>query len=486
MLSERMTKALTFDDVLLLPGRADFHPQEADIGTNLTRTIRLKIPLMSAAMDTVTESATAIAMAQQGGIGLVHKNLPIETQALEIDRVKKAVSGMILRPITMSPTQRIYEALDIMERYRISGLPVVESGRVVGILTNRDLRFLTDRNKTVGELMTRENLITVPPGTTLEEAKGILHRHRIEKLLVVDDERRLVGLITIKDIEKSEQYPHACKDDHGRYRCGGAVGVTEADRERVAALVEKEIDVVCVDTAHGHSQRVRDMVEWIKANYPDTQVIAGNVATVEGTNELCEAGADGVKVGIGPGSICTTRIVSGVGVPQITAVNECSRAASKFGVPVIADGGVRFSGDVTKALAAGASSVMIGSLFAGTEESPGEVILFQGRSYKVYRGMGSLGAMAEGSADRYSQERVELQKYVPEGVEGRVPYKGPIASVVEQLVGGLRAGMGYTGCRDIETLRTKSRFVEITSAGLSESHTHDVTITKESPNYQRG
>jgi IMP dehydrogenase len=486
MLSDKIQKALTFDDVLLLPARSDFLPAEADISTFLTKTIRLNSPLLSAAMDTVTESATAIAMAQQGGIGIIHKNMSIENQALEVDRCKKAVSGMILKPITMQPDQKIFEALEIMKRYHISGLPVVKEGHVVGILTNRDLRFLRDQNKKISDLMTKENLVTVRPGTKLEEAKTILHRHRIEKLLVVDETGRLMGLITIKDIEKSEMYPNSCKDDHGRYRVGAAIGVTKESEDRVAALVEKEVDVICVDTAHGHSKRVIEMVKWVKKNYPGSQVIAGNVATAEGTRELIDAGADCVKVGMGPGSICTTRVVSGVGVPQISAVDVCSREAAKAGIPVIADGGLRFSGDVVKAIAAGAHSVMIGSLFAGTEESPGEAILYQGRSYKVYRGMGSMGAMAKGSADRYGQEDfIATQKFVPEGIEGRVPYKGSLRSVVEQLIGGLRSGMGYTGCRDIDALRTKAKFVEISNAGLQESHAHDVIITKESPNYQR-
>ncbi|MCC6157230.1 MAG: IMP dehydrogenase [Deltaproteobacteria bacterium] len=486
MLNDDRVHALTFDDVLLLPDYADFLPSEADLGTRLTRDIRLSIPLLSAAMDTVTESATAIAMAQQGGIGIIHKNMSAEQQALEVDRCKKAVSGMILRPITMRPEQRIFEALEIMKRYKISGLPVVNAeGKPVGILTNRDLRFLTDLNKRIDELMTKDHLIAVKPGTTMVEAKRILHENRIEKLLVVDDAGYLVGLITIKDIEKTERFPNACKDDHGRYRVGAAVGVADESRHRVEALVEKDVDVVCVDTAHGHSKRVIEIVRWIRNRFPGTQVVAGNVATVEGTRALCEAGAHGVKVGIGPGSICTTRIVSGVGVPQITAVNECAREAANFGVPIIADGGIRYSGDIVKALAAGADSIMIGSLFAGTEESPGEAILFQGRSYKVYRGMGSIGAMSQGSADRYAQDHIESPaKFVPEGIEGRVPYKGSIRSVVEQLIGGLRAGMGYTGSPTIEHLRTRARFCEISSAGLQESHAHDVTVTKEAPNYQ--
>jgi IMP dehydrogenase len=486
MLEKNLKRAFTFDDVLLIPARTNFLPAEADISTVFTSKIRLNIPLISAAMDTVTEGAAAISMAQQGGIGFIHKNMSMEKQALEVERCKKAVSGMILKPITMRPDQHVWEAIDIMRKHNISGLPVVAHGKPVGILTHRDLRFITDTKKTVGDLMTSENLIWVPPGTSLEESKKLLHEKRIEKLLVIDDDGNLLGLITFKDIEKSEQFPNACKDDRGRYRVGGAVGVRESDKDRAAALVEKEVDVICVDTAHGHSQRVVDMVKWIRTAFPDVQIVGGNVATAEGTRELCEAGVDCVKVGIGPGSICTTRIVSGVGVPQITAIDECSREAEKFGIPIIADGGIRFSGDLVKALAAGAHTVMIGSLFAGTGESPGEVIIYQGRSYKVYRGMGSIDAMMAGSADRYSQDDIDtnMQKLVPEGIEGRVPYKGSMRAVVEQLVGGLRSGMGYTGCRSIESLREKSRFIEISHAGLTESHAHDVIVTKEAPNYQ--
>ncbi len=486
MLEKNLKKALTFDDVLLIPARTNFLPAEADISTVFTQKIRLNIPLISAAMDTVTEGAAAISMAQQGGIGFIHKNMSIEKQAFEVERCKKAVSGMILKPITMRPDQHVWEAIDIMRKHNISGLPVVEHGKPVGILTHRDLRFITDTKKTVGDLMTSKNLIWVPPGTSLEESKKLLHEKRIEKLLVIDDDGDLLGLITFKDIEKSEQFPNACKDERGRYRVGGAVGVRESDKDRAAALVEKEVDVICVDTAHGHSQRVVDMVKWIRTAFPDVQIVGGNVATAEGTRELCEAGVDCVKVGIGPGSICTTRIVSGVGIPQITAIDDCSREAEKFGIPIIADGGIRFSGDLVKALAAGAHTIMIGSLFAGTDESPGEVIIYQGRSYKVYRGMGSIDAMMAGSADRYSQDDVDtnMQKLVPEGIEGRVPYKGSMRAVVEQLVGGLRSGMGYTGCRSIESLRKKSHFIEISHAGLNESHAHDVIVTKEAPNYQ--
>ncbi len=486
MLEKTLKKAYTFDDVLLLPAKTNFLPAEADISTVFTRKIRLNIPLISAAMDTVTESAAAISMAQQGGIGIIHKNMSIEKQALEVERCKKAVSGMILKPVTMRADQHVWEAIEIMKKYNISGLPVIDGDKPVGILTHRDLRFSTDTKKTVGDLMTRDNLVWVRPGTSLEESKKLLHKNRIEKLLVVDEEGRLVGLITFKDIEKSEKFPNACKDDHGRYRVGAAVGVRESDKDRTAALVEKEIDVICVDTAHGHSQRVIDMVGWIRTAYPDVQIVGGNVATAEGTKALCDAGVDCVKVGMGPGSICTTRIVSGVGVPQITAIDDCANEAAKFDIPIIADGGIRFSGDLVKALAAGAHSIMIGSLFAGTDESPGEVIIYQGRSYKVYRGMGSIDAMMAGSADRYAQDGVDtsMQKLVPEGIEGRVPYKGSMRAVVEQLVGGLRAGMGYTGCRSIDALREKARFIEVSSAGMQESHAHDVIVTKEAPNYQ--
>ena len=486
MLPDNIPEALTFDDLLLVPGRSRVLPREVEVATMLTRKLRMNVPLVSAAMDTVTESSLAIALAQEGGVGIIHKNLPIESQAHEVDKVKRSESGMIVDPITIGPDRKVRDALELMRRYRISGVPITQGPKLVGILTNRDLRFETNLDKKIGDVMTKENLITAPEGTTLEQAKRILHENRIEKLLVVDRDFNLKGLITIKDIEKVRKYPNACKDSLGRLVIGAAVGVGEDRSERVQALIEAGADVLAVDSAHGHSEGVLKTVEWIKGNYPQMQVIAGNVATGEGTRDLITAGADGVKVGIGPGSICTTRIIAGVGVPQLSAVSECARAAAEAGVPIIADGGIKFSGDMTKALAAGANSVMIGSLFAGTEESPGEKVLFQGRSYKVYRGMGSIGAMSEGSSDRYFQEgELSEAKLVPEGVEGRIPYKGPVSSVVFQLMGGLRAGMGYCGAATIEELRRHSRFVRITSAGLRESHVHDVIITKEAPNYQR-
>ncbi|MBI3015089.1 MAG: IMP dehydrogenase [Candidatus Tectomicrobia bacterium] len=486
MLPENIPEALTFDDLLLVPGRSRVLPRDVDVTTMLTRKIRLNTPLVSAAMDTVTESALAIALAQEGGVGIIHKNLSIASQAHEVDKVKRSESGMIVDPITIGPDRKVSDALELMRRYRISGVPITRGTKLVGILTNRDLRFETNLEKKIGDLMTKENLITAPEGTTLEQAKRILHENRIEKLLVVDREFNLKGLITIKDIEKARKYPNACKDSLGRLMIGAAVGVGEDRAERVQALVEAGVDVLAVDSAHGHSEAVLKTVEWIKGNYPQLQVIAGNVATGEGTRDLIQAGTDAVKVGIGPGSICTTRIIAGVGVPQLSAVSECARAAAEAGIPIIADGGIKFSGDLTKALAAGANSVMIGGLFAGTEESPGEKVLFQGRSYKVYRGMGSIGAMSEGSSDRYFQEgELSDAKLVPEGVEGRIPYKGPVSSVVFQLIGGLRAGMGYCGVATIEELRRHSRFVRITSAGLKESHVHDVIITREAPNYQR-
>ena len=486
MMKELPELALTFDDVLLVPQRSDVLPRDVDVSTWLTRNIRINIPLVSAAMDTVTEAELAIALARQGGIGIIHKNMSIEEQAREVDKVKRSESGMIVHPITMRPWQKIGEALEIMARYRISGVPVtLEDGTLVGILTNRDLRFETDMNKKIEELMTKDNLITVKEGITLEEAKKLLHKYRIEKLLVVDDNFKLKGLITIKDIEKIRKYPNSCKDELGRLRVGAAVGVAPDTIERVEALVEAGVDVICVDTAHGHSELVIETVRKIKQKFPKKDVIAGNVATAEGAEDLIKAGADAVKVGIGPGSICTTRVVAGVGVPQITAIMWVAKVADRYGVPVIADGGIKYSGDITKALAAGASSVMIGNLFAGTKESPGEIVLYQGRSYKVYRGMGSIDAMKKGSKDRYFRDdyNVEEKKLVPEGIEGRVPYRGPVADMVHQLVGGLKAGMGYCGARNIEELRKKARFVRITNAGLRESHVHDVIITKEAPNY---
>ena len=485
MLEEKIPFGLTFDDVLLLPAESAVLPDQVDVSTWLTPKIRLNVPLLSAAMDTVTEARTAIAMAQEGGIGIIHRNLTVEEQAAEVDKVKKSEAGMIVDPITMGPDQKVAEALELMARYRISGVPITDDdGRLLGILTNRDLRFERNLERPVREVMTHEGLVTVPPGTTLEQAKELLHEHRIEKLPVVDERFVLRGLITIKDIEKARKYPNSCKDEMGRLRVGAAVGVG-ADRDaRVEALLAQGCDVIAVDTAHGHSKMVVEAVRAIKTQWPEAQVIAGNVATAEGAEALIRAGADAVKVGVGPGSICTTRVVAGAGVPQITAVAEAARVADRHGIPVVADGGVKYSGDITKAIAAGASSVMIGSLLAGTEESPGELILYQGRSYKVYRGMGSLGAMKKGSRDRYFQGIRDESELVPEGIEGRVPYRGPLSANVLQLVGGLRAGMGYTGCSTIEELRRKARFVRITPAGLRESHVHDVIITKEAPNYR--
>ena len=481
-----MDEALTFEDVLLKPALSDVLPNQVNVSTFLTKNIMLNIPLLSAAMDTVTETATAVGIAQEGGIGIIHKNLKPEAQAQEVEQVKKAVSGMIVDPITMKPTNRVGDARKVMEKNKISGVPIVdESHKVVGILTNRDLRFLTDDNQPISQVMTKDKLITVSPGITLKESKALLHKNRIEKLLVVDEQFKIQGLITIKDIEKAEKYPSSCKDGRGRYRVGAAVGPNDEGRLRVQLLLDRGADVIVVDTAHGHSRNVLKFVEWIKGNFADAEVVAGNVATAQATLDLVKAGADAVKVGIGPGSICTTRIVAGVGVPQITAITDCSRAAAEHGVPVIADGGIKFSGDVVKAIAAGASSVMIGSLFAGTEESPGEIILYQGRAWKVYRGMGSIESMKQGSKDRYFQDHVEERsKLVPEGVEGRVPYKGSLSSIVYQLIGGLRSGMGYTGSPDIEHLRTKTSFIRITTAGHVESHVHDVAITKEAPNYR--
>jgi IMP dehydrogenase len=478
-------EALTFDDVLLLPAKSDVKPGSVDISTYLTKIIRLNIPLISAAMDTVTEANTAITMAREGGIGIIHKNMPPEIQAVEVDKVKKSESGMIVDPITMGPDQRIWEALDRMRHYHISGVPITVEGKLVGILTNRDLRFETDMNKPIREAMTKENLITVKGEITLEEAKKLLHKYRIEKLPVVDKEFRLKGLITIKDIEKAEQYPHSAKDARGRLFVGAAVGILPGDEERVHALMKAGVDILVVDTAHGHSKAVLDALKAIKDLYPSAQVIAGNVVTEEATIDLIEAGADGVKVGVGPGSICTTRVVAGVGMPQITAIMRCAKAAQKYNIPIIADGGIKFSGDITKAIAAGASTVMIGSLFAGTDEAPGELIIYQGRTYKSYRGMGSLESMKAGSRDRYFQGEVsDFEKLVPEGIVGRVPYRGRISENVYQLMGGLRAGMGYTGCRSIHELQKKAKMVKITQAGLKESHVHDVIIVKEAPNYK--
>jgi IMP dehydrogenase len=481
----RFKEALTFDDVLLEPAMSDVIASEVDISSRLSQNIPLNIPLVSAAMDTVTDSRMAIAMAQQGGIGIIHKNMSIEAHADEIDRVKRSESGMIVNPITMSPDQKIHEAMEVMKKYKISGLPITLKGKLVGILTNRDLRFETRLDLKISDLMTKEKLITVPVGTTLEKAKSILHRHRVEKLPVVDDKYRLKGLITVKDIQKKIAYPAACKDNLGRLRVGAAVGATGDYLERAAALVKAGVDVLIVDTAHGHSSRVLSACRQIKRQFPEVDLIAGNIATEAGALALVRAGVDAIKVGMGPGSICTTRVVTGSGVPQITAIVQCAKVARRNRVPMIADGGIKFSGDVTKALAAGADCVMVGSLFAGTDESPGETVLYQNRSYKVYRGMGSLEAMKAGSRDRYGQEGVFFEgKLVPEGIEGMVPYKGSIEVMIPQLTGGLRSGMGYCGCRSIQELKTRSRFIRITNSGLRESHVHDVLVTKEAPNYR--
>jgi len=481
-MKDRFAKeGLTFDDVLLVPQKSDVLPKDIDVSTQLTKKIRLNIPLMSAAMDTVTESRLAIAIAREGGIGIIHKNMSIEDQATEVDRVKRSEHGVIVDPFFLSPEHYIYEAMELMAKYRISGVPITEEGKLVGILTNRDLRFETNYNKKIKEIMTKENLITAPEGTTLDQAQEILRKHKIEKLPIVDDKGFLKGLITIKDIEKAIQYPNSAKDSNGRLLAGAAVGVTKDMMQRVEALVKAKVDVIVLDSAHGHSKNIIEAVKAIKAAFPELQLIAGNVATAEGTKDLIEAGADAVKVGIGPGSICTTRVVAGIGVPQITAINDCYEVAKEYGIPIIADGGVKYSGDITKAIAAGANVVMIGNLFAGTEESPGESEIYQGRRFKVYRGMGSLGAMQKGSKDRYFQE--DANKLVPEGVEGRVPYKGPLSDTVFQLVEGLKHGMGYCGTRTIEELKTNSKFIRITNAGLKESHPHDIYITKEAPNY---
>ncbi|MDH5306737.1 MAG: IMP dehydrogenase [Myxococcales bacterium] len=485
MTDPQIPEALTFDDVLLVPGASDFLPQDADTRSQLTREIALDVPLVSAAMDTVTEHETAICMAQNGGIGIIHKNLSVARQAAEVDKVKRSESGMIVDPITMRPEQRIYEALEVMARYRISGVPITRDGKAVGILTHRDLRFVRDTRQEISHVMTKDGLVTVPPGTGMERAKELLHEYRIEKLLVVDADGTLCGLITIKDIEKSELFPHASKDGLGRLRCGAAVGVGEDRLERAQALVNAGVDVIVVDTAHGHSRGVLETIGELRHTFSELPIIGGNVATGEGAEALIKAGVSAVKIGVGPGSICTTRIIAGVGVPQFSAVLDSARVAARAGVPVISDGGIKYSGDVVKALAAGASTVMIGALFAGTDEAPGEVILYQGRSHKVYRGMGSLGAMSDGSADRYFQAGVaDESKLVPEGIEGRIPYRGSLTSNIHQLVGGLRSGMGYVGARDLAQLRERARFVRISSAGMQESHVHDVIITKEAPNYR--
>ncbi len=485
MLVDKLREALTFDDVLLVPAASSVLPRDVDLGTKVTTDIELQIPLVSSAMDTVTESATAICMARQGGMGVIHKNMSIEAQAREVTRVKKAESGIVVDPVTIRPEQRVEDALDLMRQHRISGLPVLDGdGRPVGILTNRDLRFERNLDQTVAELMTRE-LITVFEGVTLEESKELLHKHRIEKLLVIDADGTLKGLITIKDIKQAESHPCAAKDEFGRLRVGAAIGVGPDREERIGALLAAGCDVIVIDTAHGHSKGVLDAVADTRRNFPDIQIIAGNVATGAATSALIKAGVNGVKCGVGPGSICTTRIVAGVGMPQLSAVDDCVRAARSAGVPVISDGGIKHSGDIAKALAAGAHTVMIGSLFAGTEEAPGEIVLYQGRSYKSYRGMGSIGAMREGSKDRYFQAEVQASdKLVPEGIEGRVPYKGPLGDSIYQLVGGIRSSMGYVGCADMEEMRTKPTFIRVTNAGYRESHVHDVIITKEAPNYR--
>jgi IMP dehydrogenase len=490
-------EALTFDDVLLLPARSDVVPAQANTQTQLTRNIRLNIPIISAAMDTVTESHMAIGVAQQGGLGIIHRNLTIEQQSNEVDKVKRSESGMIVDPVTMAPDDRVSHALEVMRKYKISGVPITKNRKLVGILTNRDLRFETRFDIPISKVMTKDNLITVPVGTTLEDAEKILHEHRVEKLLVVDDKYNLKGLITVKDIQKKLKYPNAAKDSHGRLRVGAAIGATGDFLERAQELAKVKVDLLAIDSAHGHSSRVLEAIKTVKSRLPEVDLIAGNVATFDGACELTRAGVDGVKVGIGPGSICTTRVVTGAGVPQITAIAETYRATKDASVPVIADGGIKYSGDITKALAAGASVVMIGSLFAGTDESPGELILYQGRTFKSYRGMGSLGAMAAGSSERYFQndgdastampvmgeESNRLAKLVPEGIEGRVPYRGSVAMIVQQMVGGVKSGMGYCGCASISELQQKTRFVRISTAGLRESHVHDVIITREAPNY---
>jgi IMP dehydrogenase len=484
MWDQQLRVGLTFDDVVLTPRRSNIIPSDVETATQLTKNIRINIPILSAAMDTVTEGRLAIALAREGGIGIIHRALPPERQAAEVDKVKKSESGMILAPITISPDHTIRDAHHLMATYRISGIPVTHDNKLVGILTNRDLRFETRMDLKVKQAMTKDKLVTAPEGTSLEKAQSILHEHRIEKLLVVNEHFELKGLITIKDIQKKIQYPFACKDEHGRLRVGAAVGTGPDVEDRLERLTKAGIDVLVVDTAHGHSQGVIDKVKAIKARYPHLELIAGNVATAEATQDLIDAGADAVKVGVGPGSICTTRIVSGAGVPQLTAVADCASVAKEHGVPLIADGGIKYSGDITKALAAGASSIMIGSLFAGTEESPGETVLFQGRTYKEYRGMGSLSAMERGGKDRYGQEGRESSKLVPEGIEARVPYKGKISGMIDKLVGGLKSGMGYCGCQNIPELQREARFLQLTSAGLRDAHVHDVLITKEAPNYR--
>jgi IMP dehydrogenase len=482
MIPEVIPEGLTFDDVLLQPAYSPLTPAEVDTSTRLTSRIELKVPLLSSAMDTVTESHMAIALAQQGGIGVIHRNMPIDRQAEEVDRVKRSESGMIVDPVTIEPERTISDALELMKNYRISGVPVTKDGKLVGILTNRDLRFETRYDLPISDVMTKDNLITVPVGTTLEEAGKILHQHRVEKLLVVDENFALKGLITVKDIQKKLKYPNAAKDPQGRLRVAAAIGSGGDFLERAQELIRMKVDVIAIDSAHGHSQRVMDSIKRLKCKFPEVNLLAGNVASFEGARDLIRLGADGIKVGIGPGSICTTRVVSGAGVPQITAIAECAKASRDAKIPLISDGGVKYSGDVTKAIAAGADSVMIGSLLAGTDESPGETILYQGRTFKSYRGMGSMGAMSQGSSERYAQS--DNGKLVPEGIEGRVPYKGPLSEMAYQLVGGLRAGMGYCGCRTIPELQERARFLRVSVAGLRESHVHDVIITKEAPNYR--
>lgn len=485
MSNQQIPSSLTFDDVLLVPQKTEVLPKDIDVSTSLTKKIKLNIPLLSAAMDTVTEAQTAIAMAREGGIGIIHKNMPVEAQALEVEKVKKSESGMVVNPITVHPDQKIYQALQLKNKYQISGFPVVKDGKLVGILTNRDLRFETDFEKKISEVMTKKNLITTSSGITLEKARKILHKNRIEKLLVVDDHNNLTGLITVKDIEKAERYPFACKDSRGSLCVGAAISPSSDREARSEAIIQAGADVIVIDTAHAHTKTVLAAIRDTKKNFPECELIGGNIATQEATEDLINAGCDAVKVGIGPGSICTTRIVAGVGIPQITAIMECRKVADIKGIPLIADGGIKYSGDITKALAAGAHSVMVGNLFAGTDESPGETVLFQGRTYKVYRGMGSLEAMKKGGKDRYFQTDIEDEsKLVPEGIEGRIPYRGSLSSNIFQLIGGLRSGMGYVGSRTIRELREKARFIKITSSGLKESHVHNIIITKEAPNYQ--
>ncbi len=485
MIKKQPEEAYSFDDVLLLPGYSDVLPKDVNTSTKLTKNLTLNIPIVSAAMDTVTESQTSISLAREGGMGFIHRNMSIKSQAKAVEKVKKSESGMIIDPVTINPAQKVHEVLQLMEQFRISGVPVTKGDQLVGIVTNRDLRFETDLEKKVSEVMTKENLITVPEGITLKDSKKLLHKHRIEKLLVVDKKARLKGMITIKDIEKIKKYPNSCKDKMGRLRVGAAVGVGPDMEERTESLLQAEADVILIDTSHGHSENVINAVKKLKSTFKDIELIAGNVGTAKGAEDLIDAGVDGIKIGIGPGSICTTRIVAGIGVPQMTAIINCRSISNKTGVPLIADGGIKFSGDVTKAIGAGANVVMIGGLFAGTDESPGELVIFQGRSYKVYRGMGSVEAMKKGSKDRYYQiEEVEEDKMVPEGIVGRVPYRGSLSANIFQLIGGLKAGMGYVGCRTLEDLRKKARFVKISSAGMRESHVHDVIITKEAPNYR--